>query len=115
MSSVLSRRNLDAISTHARSLDEERQGNAINQLYADVCAERQREVREQEMRNFVIRHSVFRIHGVSAFVMILLVCVSVGRSAKAGQVEIVSAMITIAGLIIAASSHSIGRALGRTR
>ena len=109
-----SQRTLKAISAHARSLDQQGHEDTLSDQYADVCVQRQIEVREQELRDFVVRHSVFRIHGVSALAMALLVWVVSARFELLNHAEIVLAVITVASLVIAASAYSIGIALGRS-
>lgn len=107
-----SRRTLDAISAHARSLEPERPGETLCKMHADVCAQRQLAIREQKMRAFVVRHSVLRIHAVVVFAMLFLVAALFRHFPVLGVVEIISAITAVAGLVIGASTYSIGKALG---
>ena len=106
-----SRRTLDAIPAHARSLEPERPAETLCEMHADVCAQRQLAIREQKMRAFVVRHSIFRIHVVVAFAMLFLVAVSFGSSPILADAAIIPAMIAVASLITFASTYCIGKAL----
>lgn len=107
-----SKRALKAISAHASSLGQEPADETLCRLHADVCLRRQTAVSEQKMRTFVVRHSVFRIHGVVVFAMLLLVAALFGHSPKLQHVEIIPAILAVTGLIIVASTYCIGKALG---
>lgn len=78
-------------------------------MFAAACAQRQTEAREQELRSFVAKQSVFRIHCVVAFAMIVIVLQLFGSSKLdrgAAAIFVAAAMY-----VVGASTRSIANAI----
>lgn len=80
-------------------------------MHAEVCARRQIEVKDQELRSYVVKHSVIRIHCIVVFAIIVLAVELFRSSLFHGDGHALAAVIAIVGLVIAASTRSIGRAV----
>ena len=106
-----SRRTLKAISAHSRALRRGRHTEPRARLHSEVCAGRLTEVKDQEMRGFVVRHSVFRIHAVLAAAIAMLVAAIFRRSPIYGSAENLASLFALAGLIVATSAYCIGAAI----
>ena len=87
-----------------KALDGEFENSAT---YAEVCATRQIELRDQRLRSFVVRHSVVRLHCVLVFVIVLL-AVALIRTVRA---EVFAGALMLASMFIAASTKSINGAI----
>jgi hypothetical protein len=87
----------------------------LSGLYAEVCARRQIEIRDQELRAFVVKQSVIRIHCVVAFALTLIAAELFGLFRAQGSVDALAAFIAIASLAIATSTRTIGRAVAHHR
>ena len=106
---------LEAIDAHARSLRPRDVETIRSQMHADACAKRQIEVRDQQLRSFVVKHSVIRIH-----CLVGLVCISIalallqpGRAKLGGSV--LGTIVIFLNVVILASSRTIARALRPVR
>jgi pyruvate carboxylase len=77
-------------------------------MHARICARRQIEVRGQELRAFVVKQSVVRIHCVVAFAMLLIAAELFGLARGHSDGQILAAFIAVATFVIAASTRSIG-------
>jgi hypothetical protein len=84
-------------------------------MYADLCSRRQIEIQEQQLRSFVVKHSIVQIHCILAFALIVIaltfltpVHIEYGRDILAG-------LLLFAGSAIAASSRNIAKAVTYSR
>jgi hypothetical protein len=84
-------------------------------MHAEVCARRQIEIRDQELRSFVVKQSVIRIHCVVAFALTLIAAELSGLLRAHGSGNALAAFIAIASLVIATSTRTIGRAVAHQR
>ena len=103
----------DAIAAHAHSLERHSGGAYESQVYADVCARREIEIRDQELRSFVVRRSLLQSHFVVGFAMILAVIALLGPPRIRFGPDVLAAFITFAGFVIAGSTSSIKTAVDR--
>jgi hypothetical protein len=106
--------DLEEIAAHARFLDSSGQVT-LSRAHAEVCVRRQVDSREQELRSFIVKHSVVRIHFVVAFAMVLIAGELFLPVRPHGGREVLVALITVAGLVIRASTRTIGRAVPHQR
>jgi hypothetical protein len=97
----------DAISVHARSLQDIEGKTSLVSMHAEVCAKRQIEIKDQELREFVVKHSVMRIHCMLVLAMILIAMELFGPV----RADALAAFVAVASLVIATSTKSIARAL----
>jgi uncharacterized membrane protein YidH (DUF202 family) len=84
-------------------------------MHAEVCARRQLEISDQELRSFVVKQSVIRIHCVAAFALTLIAAELFGLFRAQGSRNALVAFIAIASLVIATSTRTIGRAVAHWR
>jgi len=70
------------------------------------------DIREQELRAYVVRHSVIRIDCVAGL-LILMSSVSYFGIAPVDLFHLPAPLMIFAGLVVAASTRSIGRAVSR--
>lgn len=106
---------LGAISAHARSLDAIGSVANLSTVHAETCTQRQIDIKDQELRSFVVRQSVIRIHCVVAFALTLIAAELFGPVRAQGSGDALGAFIAIASLVIATSARTIGRAVARQR
>ena len=84
-------------------------------VHAEVCARRMIEIRDQELRAYVVKQSVIRIHFVVAFSVALITAELFGLFRAQGSGDALVAFIAIASLVIATSTRTIGRAVVHQR
>ena len=108
-------RALESIAVHARALEEVGGETTRNELHAEVCARRQIAFRDQELRAFVVKHSVVRIHWVVA-VSLGLIAIAL-FACVGGQVteDVLKALVLVASSAIGSSVWSISRAVGNSK
>jgi hypothetical protein len=89
---------------------------SLNCRRVEVCLARQLEIRKQELRTFVVKRSVSHIHFVLGFVMLMTIAGLLAPSRFHDLAGLLTALISLAGVVIAASTRSTGRAieLGRS-
>ena len=106
---------LEAIDAHACSLRHGEPETIRSQMHADACAKRQIEVRDQQLRSFVVKHSVIRIHCLVglACIIIALALLQPGRANLGGSVLVT--IVIFLNVVILASSRTIARALRPVR
>ena len=108
-------RLLDGMAANARSIGET-DGEAIQTpLFADVCANRAMELREQELRSRVVNRSLNRIDCVLGFVLLLTSIKLLGPATIQVSGATIAALTLVANVVIATSTRTIGRALRRRR
>jgi hypothetical protein len=97
--------NLDAIAAHA-NLRERDDAALRSAAYADLCAMREIEFREQELRSYVVRSSVRRIDLVAGVVLLMIGvgCFGIGPI-RFGY--LIAPLLGFAALLVAASTRSI--------
>lgn len=86
-----------------------------SRIFTEICAKRQIEVRDQELRSFVVKHSVVRIHCVVAFVLTLIGLELLRPAQVQANEDVLAALMTVAGLVIALSTRIIGRSIADPR
>jgi hypothetical protein len=98
---------------HAKSLHDVAGETTRSELHAEVCARRQTALSDQELRSFIVKQSVFRIHGVVAFALVFIalmlfapVGIQIGR-------DVLRALLALAVSAIGSSVWSISRAVTR--
>jgi hypothetical protein len=101
--------DLDAIAAH-RDLHERDDAARRSAAYADLCARREIETREQELRAYVVRHSVRLIDCLAAVVVLTIVAGCFGI-APLHSGSLLAPSIAFAALLVAASARSISTAL----
>ena len=106
---------LDAISAHAGSLDKTDGAADLTAMHAEVCSRRQIEIKDQELRSFVVKQSVIRIHCVVAFALVLIAAELFGLFRADARGNALVAFIAVASLAIATSTRTIGRAVAQWR
>jgi hypothetical protein len=84
-------------------------------MHAEVCAQRLIDSKDQELRSFVVRQSVIRIHCVVAFALALIAAELFGLVRGHGNGDALAAFIAIATLVIATSTRTIGQAVAHQR
>jgi uncharacterized membrane protein len=84
-------------------------------MHAEVCARRQIEIKDQELRSFVVKQSVIRIHCVVVFALALIAAELFGLFRAHGSGNALAAFIAITSLVIATSTRTIGGAVTRQR
>jgi hypothetical protein len=106
---------IEALSVHARVLRETKGEAVQSRLHEEVCRRRQAEANAHELREFVIKHSVFRIHYIVVFAMVVIGIALFQPAGVDVERDALAAFIAIASLVIAASTRSIGRAVPQNR
>ena len=82
---------------------------------ADVCAQRQIEIQEHQLRSFVVRHSIVQIHCILTFALVVIaLIVLVPVHIEHGR-DILAGLLLFAGSAIAASSRNIAKAVTHSR
>ena len=99
---------LEAMSSHPTSLGALEGELKNSRKHEEVCATRQIQLSDQKLRVFVVRHSVLRIHCALVFAIVLVALTLVGPI----PAELLVAALTLASIIVAASSRSINGAIG---
>lgn len=94
---------VDTIASHAACLQDDKAVADLLEMHAELCATRRIEMEDQKLRSFVVKHSVYRMHVVVVFGLITL--------AKIADREVLAAVVTVVGLVTAASTRSIGSAV----
>ena len=94
-------------SIHAQALQAAGLEQRQSSLHEYVCARRQIELGDQELRSYVVRHSVMRIHCVFFFVVITMAL----TLANPVRAELLAGALMLAGIIVAASMRNIGTAI----
>ena len=84
-------------------------------MHAAVCARRQIEIGDQELRSFVVKQSLIQIHCVVAFVLTVIAAKLFGLLGAHGSGAGLSAFTAIASLAIATSAQTIRRAVAHRR
>ena len=103
---------LDAIAEHASLLLRDAGASRRSAAYADLCAKRQIEIREQELRAHVVRRSVRRIDCIAGAAALLIAIGCFGAlPVRFGYFFLAS--IPFAGVLISASTKSIAAAFQR--
>jgi len=97
---------VEAIVAHACSLERDGVAAGRSESYADACIKRAIEVRDQELRSFVVRQSVFRIHCVVA---VAVFSAGIGVFARTTYAigEVAVALIGFSSVVIVSSTRSI--------
>jgi hypothetical protein len=106
---------LDAIGGHARSFRGVGRETTRSRMHAETCAKRQIEMKDQELRSFVVKHSLVQIYCVIVIALILIAAklLEPVRVHLSGDID--TASMDFAGAAIAASTRSIGRAIAHSR
>jgi len=102
---------MKAISSHARSLGAIPAEAALIRKQADICEQRRIAFQEQQLRAFVVKHSVVRIHCVLACAMIFIAAEMVGLPRVLADQALLTALMCIATLAVIASTRTIVEAL----
>jgi hypothetical protein len=84
-------------------------------MHADACAKRKIEIQDQELRAFVVKHSVVRIHLLFGFAAVLLVSLLLGPVHRATSDDSFATFMVFAGLVIVASTRNIAGAVASRR
>jgi hypothetical protein len=84
-------------------------------MFADICAKRQIEIQDQELRSFVVKHSVVRIHCVVAFALTLIGLELLRPAQVHANEDVLGALMAVASLVIALSTRTIGRSVANPR
>ena len=105
--------DLEAIAAHARSLERHSGSAKASEAHADVCARRQIEIRDQELRSLVVRRSLLQTHCVIAFGILLILLALLGPASIRLDRDVLCAFITLSSFVIAASASSIKMSLSR--
>lgn len=100
---------LNAIAAHA-DLHERDDAARRSRAYADLCGARQIEVREQELRAYVVRHSVRRIDCVAG-VVVLMIGLGCFGIAPMHSGYLFAPSMAFAALVVVASTRSIATAV----
>jgi hypothetical protein len=106
---------IEALSFHARELGDAKGETVQSRLHEEVCRRRQAEAHAHELRRFVIKHSVFRIHYIVVFAMVVIGIALFRPAGVHVDRDALVAFIGIASLVIAASTRSIGKAVPHYR
>ena len=106
---------LDAIAVHANSLRNLEGETTRNDMHAHLCAERQVDLHNQELRSFLVKQSVVRIHCVVAFAMILIAAALFLPLRAQLDRDVLKTLLLVAGSAIGSSVLSIGRAVANPR
>jgi hypothetical protein len=101
--------HLDAIARHAKLLRSDASASQRSAAYADLCATREIEIREQELRAYVVRRSVKRIDCIAG-VAALLILGGCFFALPTRFAYFFLASIGFAGALISANSKSIAAA-----
>jgi len=109
--SAVDRPILDHISKHGRQLPSEKWEQHQSSLHEDVCARRQIEFSDQKLRSFVVRHSVLRIHCVSAFAIVTMTLTLAGPM----RADVFGGTLMLTSVIVVASMRNISTAISPRR
>lgn len=107
------KRGLDTIAVHASELQEIVGEKKRNERHGELCATREIALRDQELRSFVIKHSVVRIHCVLAFGLAFIAALLFAPVQASAGDDVLKALLLLAGSTIGSSVWSIGRAVAR--
>ena len=105
----------DEITVHANALRNVEGETTRNDMHAQACAERQTHLQDQELRSFLVKHSVVRIHCVVAFALILIAAALFLPLREQLEQDVLKTLLLVAGSAIGSSVWSIGRAVANPR